>query len=63
MSTEEKTLFKLMSFLNTDNIPIPIFESLLPNKLNKDEKTIIIDGFLQKLQKYSLVVVKGIDEQ
>ncbi|XP_071144912.1 uncharacterized protein [Mytilus edulis] len=63
MSTEEKTLFHLMSFLNTENIPILIFESLLPNKLNKDEKTIIIDGFLQKLQKYSLVVVKGIDEQ
>ncbi|XP_052081993.1 uncharacterized protein LOC127719770 [Mytilus californianus] len=63
MSTEEKTMFHLMPYLNTDNIPILIFESLLPNILNKDKKTLIMDSFLRTLEKYSLVVIKGTNEQ
>ncbi|XP_071144919.1 uncharacterized protein [Mytilus edulis] len=63
MSAEDKTIFYLMPYLNTDKIPIFIFETLLPNTVHKDEKTTIIDGFLKNLEKYSLVVVKGKDEQ
>ncbi|VDI62319.1 Hypothetical predicted protein [Mytilus galloprovincialis] len=48
MSAEDKTIFYLMPYLNTDKIPIFIFETLLPNRVHKDEKTTIIDGFLVK---------------
>ncbi|XP_052081992.1 uncharacterized protein LOC127719769 [Mytilus californianus] len=63
MSVEEKTIFSLISYLNTDNIPLFILKSLLPETLNKDEKAIIMDNFLRTLEKYSLVVIKGNDEQ
>ncbi|XP_052081994.1 uncharacterized protein LOC127719771 isoform X1 [Mytilus californianus] len=63
MSADEKTILHLMSYLNTDNIPLLILKSLLPKTLNKDEKAIITDNFLRTLEKYSLVVIKGNDEQ
>ncbi|VDI80928.1 Hypothetical predicted protein [Mytilus galloprovincialis] len=63
MSADEKDILHLMSYLNTDNIPLFILNSFLPKTLEKDEKKIIMDNFLRTLEKYSMIVIKGNDEQ
>ncbi|CAC5406086.1 unnamed protein product [Mytilus coruscus] len=62
MSPNEKKVLHFMPYLNTDNIPIFILKSLLPHKLNREEKAILIDNFIRSLENYSLISIKGIDE-
>ncbi|CAG2213979.1 unnamed protein product [Mytilus edulis] len=63
MSANEKKVLHLMPYLNTDNIPIFVLKSLLPNTLSRKEKAILIDHFLRTLDKYSLIShITGLDE-